>query len=188
MNVLWFSSRLTSLCMECLFLCFNSFCPTDSKFATCSDDGTVRIWDFMRCQEEQIMRGMSGWFTDATHLLFFKSWAEKRKIDDVFWPSLCFLWVATCIFRTAVFGSETTDVNKICFFICSFGCLLFYQQSGMDFCCLKIRQFFHFHHTQNTPGIGGASVQRVGVFQYNIHWLWAVLSFEIFYLNISWHA
>ncbi len=35
----------------------NSFCPTDSKFATCSDDGTIRIWDFMRCLEERILRG-----------------------------------------------------------------------------------------------------------------------------------
>ncbi|XP_077998427.1 uncharacterized protein LOC144451462 [Glandiceps talaboti] len=34
-----------------------SFCPTDNKFATCSDDGTVRIWDFMRCHEERILRG-----------------------------------------------------------------------------------------------------------------------------------
>lgn len=45
--------------LECLFFCSNSFCPTDSKFATCSDDGTVRIWDFMRCHEEKILRGMS---------------------------------------------------------------------------------------------------------------------------------
>ncbi|KAK5889684.1 hypothetical protein CesoFtcFv8_015667 [Champsocephalus esox] len=34
-----------------------SFSPTDNKFATCSDDGTVRIWDFMRCHEERILRG-----------------------------------------------------------------------------------------------------------------------------------
>jgi len=34
-----------------------SFCPTDSKFATCSDDGTVRIWDFLSCVEEKVMRG-----------------------------------------------------------------------------------------------------------------------------------
>ncbi|WAR15169.1 WDR33-like protein, partial [Mya arenaria] len=34
-----------------------SFCPTDSKFATSSDDGTVRIWDFLRCYEEKILRG-----------------------------------------------------------------------------------------------------------------------------------
>lgn len=35
----------------------NSFCPTDTKFATCSDDGTIRIWDFLRCTEERILRG-----------------------------------------------------------------------------------------------------------------------------------
>ncbi|ESO88869.1 hypothetical protein LOTGIDRAFT_125354, partial [Lottia gigantea] len=34
-----------------------SFCPSDSKFTTCSDDGTVRIWDFVRCHEERILRG-----------------------------------------------------------------------------------------------------------------------------------
>lgn len=34
-----------------------SFCPTDSKFVTASDDGTVRVWDFLRCHEEKILRG-----------------------------------------------------------------------------------------------------------------------------------
>jgi polyadenylation factor subunit 2 len=34
-----------------------SFCPTDQKFASCSDDGTVRVWDFFRCYEEKILRG-----------------------------------------------------------------------------------------------------------------------------------
>ncbi|KAK4022428.1 hypothetical protein OUZ56_007894 [Daphnia magna] len=34
-----------------------SFSPTDQKLASCSDDGTVRIWDFVRCQEEKILRG-----------------------------------------------------------------------------------------------------------------------------------
>ncbi len=28
--------------------------PTDAKFASCSDDGTVRIWDFQRCEEERV--------------------------------------------------------------------------------------------------------------------------------------
>jgi len=34
-----------------------SFSPTDSKFVSGSDDGTLRIWDFMRCQEERVLRG-----------------------------------------------------------------------------------------------------------------------------------
>uniref|UniRef100_A0A1Q3F3G3 Putative wd40 domain protein n=1 Tax=Culex tarsalis TaxID=7177 RepID=A0A1Q3F3G3_CULTA len=34
-----------------------SFSPSDSKFASCSDDGTVRVWDFYRCQEERVLRG-----------------------------------------------------------------------------------------------------------------------------------
>lgn len=43
-----------------------SFCPSDSKFATCSDDGTVRIWDFMKCHEEKILRGMLGYWWTST--------------------------------------------------------------------------------------------------------------------------
>ncbi|KAG5883157.1 hypothetical protein JTB14_033408 [Gonioctena quinquepunctata] len=34
-----------------------SFSPSDNKFVTCSDDGTLRIWDFFRYQEERILRG-----------------------------------------------------------------------------------------------------------------------------------
>jgi len=34
-----------------------SFSPTDAKFATCSDDGTVRIFDFFTCTEERVLRG-----------------------------------------------------------------------------------------------------------------------------------
>lgn len=34
-----------------------SFSPTDSKIVTCSDDGTLRVFDFYRCQEERILRG-----------------------------------------------------------------------------------------------------------------------------------
>ncbi|QQP39526.1 Wdrepeat proteinlike, partial [Caligus rogercresseyi] len=33
------------------------FSPTDAKFATSSDDGTVRIWDFHSCTEERVLRG-----------------------------------------------------------------------------------------------------------------------------------
>lgn len=34
-----------------------SFAPTDAKFASCSDDGTVRVWDFFTCAEERVLRG-----------------------------------------------------------------------------------------------------------------------------------
>ncbi|OAF70459.1 Polyadenylation factor subunit 2 [Intoshia linei] len=34
-----------------------SFANSDRKFVTCSDDGTLRIWDFFRCTEENVFRG-----------------------------------------------------------------------------------------------------------------------------------
>jgi polyadenylation factor subunit 2 len=34
-----------------------SFCATDVKFASCSDDGTVKIWDFETCQSENTLTG-----------------------------------------------------------------------------------------------------------------------------------
>jgi hypothetical protein len=35
----------------------NSFCRTDLKFCSCSDDTTVKVWDFARCQEERSLTG-----------------------------------------------------------------------------------------------------------------------------------
>ena len=37
---------------------YSSFSPTDTKLATCSEDGTVRTFDFIRCAEEFILRGV----------------------------------------------------------------------------------------------------------------------------------
>lgn len=34
-----------------------SFCPTDKKFASCCDDGTVKVWDFDRCVDESTLSG-----------------------------------------------------------------------------------------------------------------------------------
>lgn len=34
-----------------------SFCRTDLKFCSCSDDTTVKVWDFARCQEERSLTG-----------------------------------------------------------------------------------------------------------------------------------
>lgn len=37
---------------------FVRFSPNDSKFASCSDDSTVRIFDFYRGKEERDLRGL----------------------------------------------------------------------------------------------------------------------------------
>lgn len=37
-----------------------SFAPTDLKFATASDDSTVRVWDFARVSSEQVLAGHGG--------------------------------------------------------------------------------------------------------------------------------
>lgn len=37
-----------------------SFSPTDTKFATCSDDGSIKIWDFNEAIEERCLTG-HGW-------------------------------------------------------------------------------------------------------------------------------
>lgn len=34
-----------------------SFCPTDGKFVTCSDDATVKAWDFRRASLERLLPG-----------------------------------------------------------------------------------------------------------------------------------
>lgn len=36
------------------------FCPSDLKFASCSDDGTIKIWDFIDAREESCLSG-HGW-------------------------------------------------------------------------------------------------------------------------------
>jgi polyadenylation factor subunit 2 len=41
-----------------------SFAPGDAKFATCSDDVTVRIWDFARCTSDHVLTG-HGWDVKA---------------------------------------------------------------------------------------------------------------------------
>lgn len=35
----------------------DSFCRTDLKFCSCSDDTTVKVWDFARCQEDCSLSG-----------------------------------------------------------------------------------------------------------------------------------
>ncbi len=47
------------------------FSPTDLKFATCSDDGFVKVWDFVRAETERSMEG-HGWDVKV-RILFFAS-------------------------------------------------------------------------------------------------------------------
>lgn len=34
-----------------------SFCPNDSRFVTCSDDGTLKLWAFEESREERTLTG-----------------------------------------------------------------------------------------------------------------------------------
>lgn len=35
-----------------------TFSPSDTKFASCSDDGTIRVWNFMDSTEENVISGI----------------------------------------------------------------------------------------------------------------------------------
>ena len=37
-----------------------SFSPNDAKFASCSDDSTIKIWNFLDASEDRILTG-HGW-------------------------------------------------------------------------------------------------------------------------------
>ena len=60
--------------MFLFFLFPYSFAPSDNKFTTCSDDGTVRIWDFQKCHEEKTLRGM---YDSQNNFLLKKKIIEK---------------------------------------------------------------------------------------------------------------
>jgi hypothetical protein len=55
--VLIFFSLYMSGCYVNTLHFFGSFCRTDLKFCSCSDDTSVKVWDFARCQEERSLSG-----------------------------------------------------------------------------------------------------------------------------------
>lgn len=72
---------------------FHSFSPSDQKFATGSDDGTVRIWDFYRCYEEKVLRGKERFYAlfskytllcGSAYLTIFLS-CLKTDLGESFW-------------------------------------------------------------------------------------------------------
>lgn len=55
---LWFEFiQITARINPFLLGAHDSFSSTDLKFCSCSDDTTVKVWDFARCQEERSFTG-----------------------------------------------------------------------------------------------------------------------------------
>lgn len=54
-------------------LCFS---PTDLKFCTCSDDATLKLWDFRTCEVDTILSGHQLYYNqDNNELVFIRSWS-----------------------------------------------------------------------------------------------------------------
>jgi polyadenylation factor subunit 2 len=57
-----------------------TFSPSDTKFASCSDDASIKIWDFADAREERVMTGMFGCcvvvLTRAEHAVTLNSRSE----------------------------------------------------------------------------------------------------------------
>ena len=64
-------------------LVFFSFGPTDAKFVTASDDGTVRVWDFLRCHEEHILRGHGADVKQVQEAIYCVKKLQKVWLDFV---------------------------------------------------------------------------------------------------------
>jgi len=56
-----------------------SLSPMDTKLATCSDDGTIRTFDFIQCSEEFILRGK----IDALSAPSFQACVEEVQEETV---------------------------------------------------------------------------------------------------------
>ncbi|CAJ0896493.1 10694_t:CDS:2, partial [Entrophospora sp. SA101] len=62
------------------------FSPSDTKFATCSDDGTIKIWDFNEGIEEKALSG-HGWDVKTVDWHPYKSLLASGSKDNLikFW-------------------------------------------------------------------------------------------------------
>jgi len=59
-----------------------TFSPNDSKFASCSDDGSVKIWDFAEAVEERCLSG-HGWDVRTVHWHPHKSLLASGSKDNL---------------------------------------------------------------------------------------------------------
>ncbi|KAI3802344.1 hypothetical protein L1987_30475 [Smallanthus sonchifolius] len=66
-----------------------SFCRTDLKFCSCSDNTTVKVWDFARCQEE---RSLTGGKDNLVKLWDVKSGKELSSFHGHKNTVLCVKW------------------------------------------------------------------------------------------------
>ncbi len=53
----WMCATHSGTVWVVVFAMHDSFSSTDLKFCSCSDDTTVKVWDFARCQEERSLAG-----------------------------------------------------------------------------------------------------------------------------------
>ena len=67
--------------VACLMYIF-SFSPTDAKFVSCSDDVTLKIWDFGRCKEENVLTG-HGWDVKCVSWHPYKSLIVSGSKDNL---------------------------------------------------------------------------------------------------------
>jgi polyadenylation factor subunit 2 len=65
-----------------------SFSPDDSRFATASDDSTVRIWSFEEQREERVLTG-------SYHLLVLRLSHIDQRLKGHGWDVKCVEWHPT---------------------------------------------------------------------------------------------
>lgn len=59
-----------------------TFSPNDTKFASCSDDGTVKVWDFGRMAEERTLTGHC-WDVKTIHWHPFRALLASGSKDNL---------------------------------------------------------------------------------------------------------
>ncbi|THH05312.1 hypothetical protein EW145_g4889 [Phellinidium pouzarii] len=91
-----------------------SFSPDDSRFATASDDSTVRIWDFEESREERVLSG-HGWDVRCVQWHPTKGLLVSGSKDNLvkFWDprtGTCLSTLCDCSFQYALSWSPNGDL------------------------------------------------------------------------------
>lgn len=118
-----------------LFFWAGSFSPTDHKLATCSDDGTVRIWDFLRCHEERILRGINIHIDNYDIEKYNPKPFAKKKNKKKLILSFKYLSYLLLLFIDDI----TLEQIKICYLLCRY-------QSKLSFVKIEIKMKIILDH------------------------------------------